>query len=173
MSTRLRILGIDPGIQSTGFGIIDIDSGDLRDVTSGRIRTTGSEMPPRLREIFEGVAALITEYQPNELAIERVFMHRNADSALKLGHARSAALCAAMSDAQAQPAIHEYAPREIKLAVVGSGAAVKSQVSLMVRSLLSLSGELQSDAADALGVAVCHANARRARAHIRDASRPA
>ncbi|MEL7449449.1 MAG: crossover junction endodeoxyribonuclease RuvC [Pseudomonadota bacterium] len=173
MSTRLRILGIDPGIQSTGFGIIDVDAGALSYVTSGRIRTTGKDMPPRLREIFEGVAGLIAEYQPNELAIERVFMHRNADSALKLGHARSAALCAAMSDEQTQPAIHEYAAREIKLAVVGSGAAVKSQVSLMVRSLLSLSGELQSDAADALGVAVCHANARRARARIRNAGRPA
>ncbi len=173
MSTGLRILGIDPGIQSTGFGIIDVNAGNLSYVTSGRIRTTGKDMPPRLREIFEGVAALIAEYQPNELAIERVFMHRNADSALKLGHARSAALCAAMSDEQAQPAIHEYAAREIKLAVVGSGAAVKSQVSLMVRSLLSLSGELQSDAADALGVALCHANARRARARIRHAGRPA
>ena len=172
MSSRLRILGIDPGIQSTGFGIIDVCAGDLTYVTSGRIRTSGTEMPPRLREIFEGVASIIVEYAPDEMAIERVFMHRNADSALKLGHARSAALCAAMYDADSQPVIHEYAAREIKLAVVGSGAAAKGQVSLMVRTLLSLSGELQSDAADALGVAVCHANARRTRARLKQAGAP-
>jgi crossover junction endodeoxyribonuclease RuvC len=145
---------------ATGFGVIDWAGGEARYVTSGAIRTSGSEFPPRLRQIFDGVLELMREYRPAEVAIERVFMHRNADSALKLGQARGAALCAAFS---ADPAVFEYAPREVKLAVVGQGGAQKEQVQLMVRTLLRLTGELGPDAADAIGIALCHAYSRQAK----------
>jgi crossover junction endodeoxyribonuclease RuvC len=145
---------------ATGFGIIDWIDGEARYVTSGAIRTSGSEFPPRLRQIFEGVVTLMHEYRPAEVAIERVFMHRNADSALKLGQARGAALCAAFAT---DPEVFEYAPREVKLAVVGQGGAQKEQVQLMVRTLLRLTGELGPDAADAIGIALCHAYSRQAR----------
>ncbi len=156
----VRILGLDPGSQATGFGVIDWIDGDARYVASGAIRTTGSDFPPRLRQIFEGVLVLMREHAPTEVAIERVFMHRNADSALKLGQARGAALCAAFS---ADPAVFEYAPREVKLAIVGQGGAQKEQMQLMVRTLLRLEGELGPDAADAIGIALCHAYSRQAR----------
>ncbi|NJD31666.1 MAG: crossover junction endodeoxyribonuclease RuvC [Gammaproteobacteria bacterium] len=156
----MRILGLDPGSQATGFGVIDWVDGDARYVVSGAIRTSGADFPPRLRQIFEGVLHLMREYRPAEVAIERVFMHRNADSALKLGQARGAALCAAFA---MDPAVFEYAPREVKLAVVGQGGAQKEQVQLMVRTLLKLQGELGPDAADAVGIALCHAYSRQAR----------
>jgi len=145
---------------ATGFGIIDWIDGEARYVASGAIRTSGSEFPPRLRQIFDGVLTLMHEYRPAEVAIERVFMHRNADSALKLGQARGAALCAAFAT---DPEVFEYAPREVKLAVVGQGGAQKEQVQLMVRTLLRLTGELGPDAADAIGIALCHAYSRQAR----------
>jgi len=156
----VRILGLDPGSQATGFGIIDWVDGDARYLASGAIRTSGAAFPPRLRQIFDGVLALMREYQPREVAIERVFMHRNPDSALKLGQARGAALCAAFAG---DPEVFEYAPREVKLAVVGQGGAQKEQVQLMVRTLLRLQGELGPDAADAIGIALCHAYSREAR----------
>ena len=156
----IRILGIDPGSLATGFGIIDWRDGEARYVASGAIRTRGEEFPPRLRQIFDGVLELVREYQPREVAIERVFMHRNADSALKLGQARGAAICAAYSGSSV---LFEYAPREVKLAIVGQGGAQKEQVQLMVRSLLKLQGELGPDAADAIGLALCHAYSRDAR----------
>ena len=158
--TAVRILGIDPGSQATGFGIIDWCEGDARYVASGAIRTSGSDFPPRLRQIFDGVLELVREYRPGEVAIERVFMHRNADSALKLGQARGAAICAVFS---VVPSLYEYAPREVKLAIVGQGGAQKDQVQLMVRNLLRLRGELGPDAADAIGLALCHAYSRDAR----------
>jgi crossover junction endodeoxyribonuclease RuvC len=161
----VRILGLDPGSVATGFGIIDWASGEARYVTSGAIRTSGSAFPPRLRQIFDGVVTLMREYRPAEVAIERVFMHRNADSALKLGQARGAALCAAFSG---DPEVFEYAPREVKLAVVGQGGAPKEQVQLMVRTLLRLEGELGPDAADAIGIALCHAYSRQARLAVAD-----
>jgi crossover junction endodeoxyribonuclease RuvC len=156
----VRILGLDPGSQVTGFGVIDWIEGDARYVASGAIRTSGAAFPPRLRQIFEGVQALMREYAPREVAIERVYMHRNPDSALKLGQARGAALCAAFAT---DPGVFEYAPREVKLAVVGQGGAQKEQVQLMVRTLLRLQGELGADAADAIGIALCHAYSREAR----------
>ena len=160
---RVRILGIDPGSQNTGYGIVDWHGGEARYVASGAIRTQGAEFPPRLRQIFDGVQALMREYAPDEVAIERVFMHRNADSALKLGQARGAAICAAYS---ASPVVFEYAPREVKLAVVGQGGALKEQVQLMVKTLLRLQGELGPDAADAIGIALCHAYSREVRAAV-------
>ena len=153
----VRILGLDPGSQATGFGIIDWIGGAPRYVASGAIRTSGEAFPPRLRQIFDGVVELMREYRPSEVAVERVFMHRNADSALKLGQARGAALCAAYAS---DPAVYEYAPREVKLAVVGQGGAQKEQVALMVMTLLKLDGRLAPDAADAVGVALCHAYSR-------------
>jgi len=166
----VRILGLDPGSQATGFGVIDWVDGDARYVTSGAIRTSGTEFPPRLRQIYEGVVALMREYAPAEVAIERVFMHRNADSALKLGQARGAALCAVFSG---DPGVFEYAPREVKLAVVGSGGAQKEQVQLMVKTLLKLQGELGPDAADAIGVALCHAYTREMRVAVGTSGRRA
>ena len=160
----MRILGLDPGSQATGFGIIDWVDGDARYVASGAIRTSGAAFPPRLRQIFDGVLALMREYEPREVAIERVFMHRNPDSALKLGQARGAALCAVFSG---NPEVFEYAPREVKLAVVGQGGAQKEQVQLMVRTLLKLEGELGADAADAIGIALCHAYSRDAQRAVR------
>ena len=110
---------------------------------------------------------LVRDYRPAEVAIERVFMHRNADSALKLGQARGAAICAAYSGAST---LYEYAPREVKLAIVGQGGAQKEQVQLMVRNLLRLQGELGADAADAIGLALCHAYSRSVRQAVGSAA---
>lgn len=156
------ILGIDPGSRATGFGIVVSDGDRLSYRASGCIRTGKLEFNLRLEEIYSNVVALISEYQPTEVCLERVFVHRNADSALKLGHARAAALCAVFAgDAAGRPSLAEYSPRQIKKAVAGYGAADKEQVKHMVRRLLRISGEVQSDAADALAVALCHANSRR------------
>jgi crossover junction endodeoxyribonuclease RuvC len=161
MTAGLTILGIDPGSQVTGFGVIVVEGKALRYLASGCIRTRGGELADRLRIIFEGATRLVEEYRPDEVCVERVFVNRNVDSALKLGHARAAALCGTFLHAVP---VHEYAPREIKLAVTGSGAAEKLQVAHMVRRLLAVSGPLASDAADALAVAICHAQLRDGRA---------
>lgn len=157
----LTILGIDPGSQVTGFGVIAVEGRALRYLASGCIRTRGGEMADRLRIIFEGATRLVEEYRPDEICVERVFIHRNADSALKLGHARAAALCGTFLH---QVPVHEYAAREVKLAVTGSGGAEKVQVAHMVRRLLAVRGPLAADAADALAVAICHAQLRSGRA---------
>jgi len=157
----LTILGIDPGSQVTGFGVIVVEGRAMRYLASGCIRTRGGEMADRLRIIFEGATRLVDQYQPDEISVERVFMHRNADSALKLGQARAAALCGTFL--RLTP-VHEYAAREVKLAVTGSGAAEKVQVAHMVRKLLAVRGPLAADAADALAVAICHAQLRKGRA---------
>ena len=153
MSTR--ILGIDPGSVITGIGLVDLLPGGTVHCHHVAIRAGNGAFPDRLRIIFEGVTALIQEYQPDEVAVENVFVSRNADSALKLGQARGAAICAAV--AMSRP-IAEYAPRQVKQAIVGRGGADKQQIQHMVRVLLRLNTELQSDAADALGVAICHAH---------------
>jgi crossover junction endodeoxyribonuclease RuvC len=153
-----RVLGLDPGSLRTGFGVIDCRAGAEHYVASGCINVKGEELALRLRRIFEAVQKLIELHQPDEVAIERVFMHRNADSALKLGQARGAALCAAVGGGASA---HEYAPRAIKLAVTGYGAAEKPQVAQMVVTLLSLPRRPAADAADALAVALCHAQTRR------------
>jgi crossover junction endodeoxyribonuclease RuvC len=163
VSAALTILGIDPGSQVTGFGVIVVEGKALRYLASGCIRTRGGELAGRLKIIFEGAAQLVAQYRPDEVCIERVFMHRNADSALKLGQARAAALCGTFAQAVPAP-VHEYAAREIKLAVTGSGGAEKTQVAHMVRTLLAVRGPLAADAADALAVAICHAQLRHGRA---------
>jgi crossover junction endodeoxyribonuclease RuvC len=160
------VLGLDPGSRATGYAFIECAGTRSSYLASGAIRTTGESFPARLQEIFEGVSRLVDEFHPDEVAIERVFMHRNPDSAIKLGQARGAALCGTFA---AQTRVYEYAPREIKLAVVGTGAAQKGQVQLMVKQLLRLSGTLGPDAADALAVALCHANARRLQELVKSA----
>ena len=152
-----RILGLDPGSLRTGFGIIDCEQGQVRLVAQGCIATAGGALADRLRTIHARVAELIAEHAPREIAVERVFLSKNADSALKLGQARGAALAAV----PAALVVHEYAPRAIKLAVVGVGGAEKLQVAHMVKQLLRLDLRLGADAADALAVAICHANSRR------------
>ena len=153
-----RVLGLDPGSQRTGFGVIDCRADGERHVASGCIDVTGQEMVLRLQRIYAAVSALVAEHRPDMLAIERVFVHRNPDSALKLGQARGVALCAGAS---LGASVHEYAPRAIKMAVTGYGAAAKPQVAQMVRTLLLIDTRLAADAADALAVALCHAQTRR------------
>ena len=156
--TAIRLMGIDPGSRITGYGIIDLDGPRARHVASGCIQTASDRpLPERLKTIFEGVAGVIREYQPAEAAAEQVFMHRNPDSALKLGQARGAALCAVV---MAGLPVSEYAPRAIKQAVVGHGAADKTQVQRMVALLLNLPEPPPADAADALAVALCHGHTR-------------
>jgi crossover junction endodeoxyribonuclease RuvC len=152
-----RILGIDPGSRVTGYGIIDQDGQRLVHVTSGCIQARGESLAERLGTIFSGISAIIGQYLPEELGIERVFMNRNADSALKLGQARGAAICAGV---QCRVPVAEYAAREVKQAVVGRGGATKEQVQHMICVLLSLPAPPPSDAADALAVAVCHGHHR-------------
>jgi crossover junction endodeoxyribonuclease RuvC len=160
---KRRILGIDPGSRLTGFGIVDFTDSEACYVASGTIRSAGGDFPARLRQIFEAVTAVVDEYVPDIVAIESVFMHKNAASALKLGQARSAALCATFGRALE---VHEYAPREIKLAIVGTGGASKEQVQHMVVSLLRLSAVPAPDAADALAAALCHGHQRRLRQRL-------
>lgn len=155
----LRILGIDPGSQRTGVGIIEADAtGRLRCVLHATLTVVGEEtFPLRLKRIYDELGRIIAAHAPAEAAIERVFMAKNADSALKLGQARGAAICAAVGCGLA---IHEYAPNAIKQAVVGKGHAGKEQVQHMVGVLLNLHEPLQADAADALAVAITHAHLR-------------
>jgi crossover junction endodeoxyribonuclease RuvC len=157
MSPGIRILGIDPGSRVTGYGIVDSAGPVTRYVASGCIRTAGDDLAARLREIHDGVAALVAAFGPAELAIERVFLSRNADSALKLGQARAAAICGTFAGALV---VHEYAARAVKLALVGQGAAEKGQVQHMVRALLRLPAPLAADESDALAIALCHAHSR-------------
>jgi crossover junction endodeoxyribonuclease RuvC len=157
-AVNCRILGLDPGSVRTGYGVIDCGAAGELHVTSGCITAGSGEFPQRLRRIFEAVVLLIEAHRPDEIAIERVFVHRNPDSALKLGQARGAAICAALA---LGASAHEYAPRAIKLAVSGYGAADKAQVAQMVTALLRLGRRPASDAADALAVALCHAQTRR------------
>ncbi len=163
MTGPTRILGIDPGSRITGFGIIDSDGRRSVHVASGCIRTGVDGLPARLQVIFAGVQALMAQYRPAAVAVEQVFMARNADSALKLGQARSAAICATF-DAGAE--VFEYAARAVKQAVVGIGHADKTQVSHMVAVLLNHRAALESDAADALAVALCHAHTRPLQARL-------
>jgi len=152
-----RILGVDPGSRRTGFGVIECRGSDYVHVAHGCLNVGGALMAERLRLIFDGLQALIAEHQPAEVAVERVFVNRNVQSALKLGQARGAALCAVPRGLP----VFEYAPRAIKMALVGSGAAEKSQVAHMITTLLRLKERIGPDASDALAVAVCHAHSRR------------
>jgi crossover junction endodeoxyribonuclease RuvC len=164
----VRILGLDPGSRRTGFGVIDCRGTVIEVCAHGCLSVAAASPSARLRLIFEGLQRLMSQHAPVEVAVERVFVSRNADSALKLGQARGAALCAVPGGIP----VFEYAPRAIKLALVGSGAAEKFQVAHMVRALLGIDERLTADAADALAVAVCHAHARRLSALARAAAAP-
>ena len=155
----VRILGIDPGSQRTGIGIIEVDeAGRSRHVFNCAINLLDNEtFAERLKQLFEDLGAIIADYAPHEVAVERVFVSRNPDSALKLGQARGAAICAVMHHGLG---VAEYAAREVKQAVVGTGAGDKAQVQHMVGLLLQLPGRLQADAADALAIALAHAHTR-------------
>lgn len=152
-----RILGIDPGSRVTGYGLIEVRGRESRHLASGCVRMEHSEFPERLRAIFDGLGRIVAEYRPTEVAIEKVFVQRNVDSALKLGQARGAALCAVM---QQSVSVAEYSPAEIKQALVGRGGATKQQVQHMVKTLLRLDATPAADAADALACALCHSHTR-------------
>ena len=150
-----RILGIDPGSRKTGFGIIELEGKKIKHVINGRLMVGDGEFADRLRQIFVGLTDIIERYQPDMMAIEQVFLHKNADSALKLGQARGAAICAAVNQ---NIAVHEYTATQIKKAVVGNGHAKKDQVQYMMSVILSLPETPEEDAADALACAIAHAN---------------
>jgi len=149
----MRILGIDPGSRFTGFGIIEASGDRTLAVHQGVIKAGSGEFPERLGIIFSGISELIDEFRPDQVAIETVFVSKNASSALKLGQARGAAICAAI--AKKLP-VAEYSPRSIKQAIVGRGSADKVQIQHMVTVLLQLKEKPAEDAADALAVALCH-----------------
>ncbi len=154
----IRIMGIDPGSRFTGFGIIDIDGNRLSYQASGHIKVSGDAIPEKLGVIFSNLSELLQQYSPDETAIEKVFMHRNPDSALKLGQARGAAITAVINH---RCSVAEYSPTQIKQSVVGKGNASKDQVQHMVKSILNLNTTLQEDAADALAIAICHSHHRK------------
>jgi crossover junction endodeoxyribonuclease RuvC len=149
------ILGIDPGSRITGYGVINSTGSKLIYIDCGCIRTEADALPERLHQIFSGLCEVIVRHCPQEAAVEEVFMGKNAGSALKLGQARGSAIIACLH--QELP-VGEYAARAIKKAIVGRGAAEKQQVQHMVKALLGITESIQEDAADALAVAICHAN---------------
>jgi len=151
----MLILGIDPGSITLGYGIVRHERNTVTYVTSGCIKVGKLELPQRLRQIYVDLTQIINQYQPQLVAIERVFMHKNASSALKLGQARGVAIAAAAC--QELP-VAEYSAREVKQAVVGYGNAAKAQVQHMVKTILNLNGLPAADAADALAIALCHGN---------------
>ncbi len=153
----IRILGIDPGSRVTGFGVVEADKQTAICVASGCVRTRGDTLAERLQIIFAGVSEILDKYQPEEVAVEKVYVHRNVESALKLGQARGAAICAV---ANRQVPVFEYSPSQIKQSVVGRGNAAKSQVQHMVAAILNLNRSPQADAADALAMALCHSHFR-------------
>lgn len=152
-----RILGIDPGSRVTGFGVVDSDGQRTVHLASGRIVLRDGDLGERLRRIFEGVREVIDRHRPEEVAIEDVFVSRNAGSALKLGQARGSALLASVLDGLP---LFEYPPARVKQALTGQGRAEKGQVQHMVRLLLGLGETLPEDVSDALAVALCHAHTR-------------
>jgi crossover junction endodeoxyribonuclease RuvC len=160
----VRIIGIDPGSRVTGYGVVDFLGNRVVHVASGCIRPGGEALAERLCAIFEGVGGLVESEAPLEMAIEKVFVSRNAASALKLGQARGAAL---LAGAVRGLAVHEYSPNEVKQAITGRGHAEKQQVQHMVRVLLNLAETPVTDAADALAVAICHGHVRETRQRVR------
>ena len=152
------ILGIDPGSRKCGYGLINTAGARLDYIACGVIRVETLEFADRLQAIFENISQIITEYQPQIAAVEEVFMGKSASSALKLGHARGAAIVACTNH---KVEVFEYATRKIKQAVVGTGVAEKKQMQHMIKTLLKLPEVPREDAADALSVAVCHAHTQR------------
>ena len=151
----MKILGLDPGLRITGYGVIEKAGSTLSYITSGCIKSPDGELPDRLKNILNSVQEVISRYAPGEVAVEKVFVNVNPQSTLLLGQARGAAICAAV--AQNLP-VSEYTALQVKQAVVGNGHATKEQVQEMVKRLLKLSGYPSPDAADALACAICHAH---------------
>lgn len=151
----MLILGIDPGSVILGYGIVDHQPNSSIYVTSGCIKVGKQEWPQRLKQIYADLTHIITQYKPQQVAIERIFVHKNAASALKLGQARGVAI---VSAANHNLLIAEYSAREVKQAIVGYGNADKSQVQQMIKTVLRLNDVPAEDAADALAVAMCHGN---------------
>ena len=149
----MRILGVDPGSRMTGVGIIEVNGDRVTPIYYGAIKAGSGEFNERLGIIFFGLQDLIKEHRPDQAAIETVFVAHNASSAIKLGQARGAAVCAAIS---CDIPVSDYSPRSIKQAIVGKGGADKTQVQHMVGILLGIREPIQNDAADALAVALCH-----------------
>jgi len=150
----IRVLGIDPGSRVTGFGVIDVVGQHFQYVASGCVRTKAERFPERLKEIYLGLDEVIATYQPGIAAIEQVFVKINVGAALKLGQARGAAICACVVRGMI---VDEYSANQVKKAVVGRGHATKKQVQHMIVAHLGLSKSPQEDAADALAIALCHA----------------
>jgi crossover junction endodeoxyribonuclease RuvC len=162
LAPPIRILGIDPGLRNTGWGVIDCQGSRLSFVACGRVRSdAGLDMGHRLRQLHEGLMQVIADHAPHEAAVEETFVNRDPQSTLKLGQARGIAL---MAPALAGLDIAEYAANLVKKTVVGAGHAEKAQIQMMVRVLLPASQAGSADAADALAVAICHAQHRGARA---------
>jgi crossover junction endodeoxyribonuclease RuvC len=165
----MRILGIDPGTATTGYGIIDVEGNRLRHVDNGIIKTRSSEaLPLRLKTIYDGLTSILREFSPEAVAVEQVFLAKNPRAALTLGHSRGSAVLSAVNLGLE---VHEYSALQVKSAVVGYGHAGKQQVQQMVKALLNLPEVAQEDAADALAVAICHANSRTMRRVANNASR--
>lgn len=152
---RHRILGIDPGSRTTGYGLIDTDGRHSLRLASGCIRVGHQPWPDRLGLIFDAISELVATHRPHEMAVEQLIFARDPTAALKIGQARGAVLCAALKGGVL---VHEYSPKSVKLAVVGTGGADKRQVQEMIRLLLALPEAPAEDEADALAIAVCHAH---------------
>ena len=166
-----RVLGIDPGLRRTGWGVIETVGNRLRHVGHGVIGTDAeASVPERLCSLHEGLSEIVARYAPDEAAVEETFLNRNPESTLKLGLARGVAL---LAPAQAGLPVHEYAANRIKKALVGAGHADKEQVALMVRHLLPGVGDASADATDALAAAICHAHAAGTHARWQPAPEPA
>lgn len=159
----MRILGIDPGSRMTGVGIIEVNGDRVVPIFYGAIRAGTGEFNERLGIIFSELQQLIQEHKPDHAAIESVFVAKNASSAIKLGQARGAAVCAAIS---CNVPVSDYTPRSVKQAIVGRGGADKSQVQHMVGILLGIKGPIQNDAADALAIALCHQHTSQTQARM-------
>lgn len=159
------ILGIDPGLRTTGFGVIQQEGSQLSYIASGTIKTPEADLPQRLKVIFDGVSEVAQTYHPDCASIEKVFVNVNPQSTLLLGQARGAAICALVN---AQLSVYEYTALQLKQAVVGHGKADKVQVQDMVQRLLSLSKAPGSDASDALGIAICHAHSKESLAILKN-----
>ena len=161
----ITILGIDPGSRITGYGILSVEKERIACLAGGCFRLEGKTHFHRLKQLFDSLKGLVQTYQPHEVAIEQVFVHKNPNSALKLGQARGVAISAVMMK---NVLIFEYAPRAIKQSVVGRGSAEKAQVQHMIKVLLKLPDLPQQDAADALAIALCHAHTRQSPLAERD-----
>src|SRR5206468_9030380 len=157
-ASTVRILGIDPGLRVTGFGIIEKNGASLVYIASGCIKSGDAELPDRLKIILENLREVIAKHRPQQIALEKVFVNVNPASTLALGQARGTAICAAVD---AGLPVSEYTALQVKQAVVGNGHASKEQVQHMVKRLLSLAGAPSADAADALACAICHAHGGR------------